>query len=66
MLKRGENIMIFRCAETKLFSDSNKKCMKLRIIELRNFVANLSVWVVWFKRKLEKTESYMSQTAYKF
>ena len=38
--------------------------MELRIIKLHNFLANLSVWVVYFKRKLEKTESYMSQTTY--
>ena len=32
----------------------SENCMLSRIIKLHNFSANLSVWVVWYRRKLEK------------
>ena len=38
--------------------------MLLRIKKLHKFFASLFVWVVYYKKKLEKTESYMSQLTY--
>ena len=39
--------------------------MLLRIIKLQNLLANISVWVVYYYRKLLKTDSYMSLTTYR-
>ena len=39
-------------------------CCYVLIIKLHNFAASLSIFVLLYKTKLEKTVSYMTQTSY--